>query len=282
MLPTNQTEQITFIKNLERNRLQMPVTGGEYRRLLNYGYIPYHLYFITDENPSKVGDWFIVKLYNDKNEEYLSLEKVETIFDCWVNNSFKVNTRHIDNCYKVIATTNDNININLGKERWVAPTNSLYDQVYTRLSPFPKPSKSFIDKFIEMYNKNTPITECLVEYETFYDFRVGDKLKVIRNLYQLPKGTFITVKSFKHRNENTLLEFEEDDIYNMGIQISHLEHNIISQLKVNSDNEITIKKVKDTFTREEVIEFAIKALDAFKPMNAWCNEEALNWINQNL
>ena len=52
-----------------------------------------------------------------------------------------------------------------------------------------------------------------------------------------------------------------------------------AKLKVNSSNEITIKKVKDSYTREEVIELVTKALYA---KASWYEEEINDWIKENL
>ena len=73
----------------------------------------------------------------------------------------------------------------------------------------PQPSDSFIQKYIEEYNKGNVITEVMVEYEEHISAWVGNE--------------------------------------------------IISELKVSKDNTITIKKVKDSWNREEVEELCSKA-----------------------
>ena len=78
----------------------------------------------------------------------------------------------------------------------------------------PKPSNSFISKYIEEYNKGNIITDVLVEYE------------LVSN------------------EEYFLNTINPDD------DVPYFDEN----LKINpKDNTITIKKVKDTYTREEHI-----------------------------
>jgi hypothetical protein len=81
----------------------------------------------------------------------------------------------------------------------------------------PKPSQAFIEKYVKKYNEGKPITDVLVEYE---------KLA----LY----GTVLLPCS-PHNNESN----SDMSIYS-------------DYLKVSSDNTITIKKVKDSWNRDEV------------------------------
>jgi hypothetical protein len=144
-----------------------------------------HLYFLSNEE-IKGKDWFY-----DTRDRIIS------------NNSLsqKMFSK------KIIATTNNNISINLGLEKYVAPTNSNNDLIYTRLCPFPQPSKEFIQAYIEAYNSSKPITKVLVEYK----------------------------------------EVQTACSHNIPTQdINQLEDCWELVLKVNSSNEITIKKVKDS------------------------------------
>ena len=99
----------------------------------------------------------------------------------------------------------------------------------------PKPSQSFIEKYIEKYNKGEQITDVLVEY-------------------------------WAHTEEHP-------------------------QLKINpKDNTITIKPVKDSWNREEVVQLASNAFRAghargfsgYPMTENWTKQTLDDWIKQNL
>ena len=112
----------------------------------------------------------------------------------------------------------------------------------------PQPSQQFIEKYIEEYNKGNVITDVLIEYELI---------------------------SNEEYFGNTINP--DDDVPYFD-----------ERLKINSkDNTITIKKVKDSYSREEVIEFGNKVKEYCK--DGW-KEETLHrvffewdkWIEENL
>ena len=112
----------------------------------------------------------------------------------------------------------------------------------------PQPSQQFIEKFIEEYNRGNVITDVLIEYELI---------------------------SNEEYFGNTINP--DDDVPYFD-----------ERLKINSkDNTITIKKVKDSYSREEVIEFGNKVKEYCK--DGW-KEETLHrvffewdkWIEENL
>lgn len=86
----------------------------------------------------------------------------------------------------------------------------------------PKPSQQFIEKYIEQYNINKPITEVLVEYvDNGFEDWIGDD----------------------YNGEPFWIEIIEP--------------------KINQkDNTITIKRIKNTFTREEMLELCENAYDS--------------------
>ena len=111
----------------------------------------------------------------------------------------------------------------------------------------PKPSDSFISKYVEEYNKGNVITDVLVEYENKFDGK----------------------------------EYvDELDAYGYD--------KIKSILKINhKDNNIIIKIAKDSWSREEVIEFGNKVKEYCK--NGWKSDslhrvffEWDKWIEENL
>jgi len=113
----------------------------------------------------------------------------------------------------------------------------------------PHTSDSFIEKYVEEYNKGNIITEVMVEYEEIH--RETDE---IIGMDGLPNG---------------LLYYE-------------------CNLKINpKDNTITIRKTKDSWNREEVVELMAKAF--YTDCRVWRNRyqdweevDFDKWIEENL
>lgn len=90
----------------------------------------------------------------------------------------------------------------------------------------PQPSQQFIQKFVEEYNKGNVINDVLVEYETLGKY-----------------GNVLLAKSPLNNEFNSDMSIYSD------------------YLKINpKDNTITIKKVKDSWNREEVVDLLIRAV----------------------
>ena len=114
--------------------------------------------------------------------------------------------------------------------------------------PLPKPSQQFIQKYIEEYNRGNIMTDVLVEYELI-------------------------------SNEEYFL-----NTINPDENVPYFDEN----LKINPKyNTITIKKVKDSWNREEVIEFGNKVKEYCK--DGWKPDslhrvffEWDKWIEENL
>ena len=88
----------------------------------------------------------------------------------------------------------------------------------------PEPSTNFIKKYIEEYNEGDVIENVLVEYDEYY------------------KDEFVALED-RHLKE-----------YYGEQGFVHFTY----RLKVNSDNVITIKKAKDTYTKKELSEILLK------------------------
>ena len=89
-----------------------------------------------------------------------------------------------------------------------------------RVFYLPQPSQQFIQKYIEEYNKGNVITDVLVEYENIY------------------------IDAF-----NTVIIQHEKDTDSYLKQCKFISSN----LKINpKDNTITIKKLKEVYTKEEL------------------------------
>ena len=152
---------------------------------LNDSIINQHLY-ITSNEEIKEGDWFIIdnKIHQciGHYNHYICIKKDgSSILPI--------------NCKKIIATTNETL--------YLTFNNGKTDLKFV----LPKPSDSFIFKYIEEYNKGNIISDVLVEYKL--------------NQYKF-MSTLCTTKEKEYA------------------------------LKVDSNNTITIKKIKTTYTQEEI------------------------------
>lgn len=182
MLATDQKAQLHSItKNNDRDlviRVKTETQALFCNRSIESGIRKvYHLYFLSDDE-IKEGDWFI----NLHNNNILQLKDGKL--------------PDLNKCKKIIATTDESLNYLEGSNN-------------TKLWLIPKPSDSFIRKYIEEYNAGRQITDVLVEYDiSYHPFNV---------------------------------------------------ERYVIELKINSDNTITITKLKDTYSREEVLEIAHEA-----------------------
>ena len=149
-----------------------------------------------------------------------------------------------------IRNKNSNI-ITIGSKKIIATTDELYlselfpvdNEIHSLTSRLPQPSQQFIEKYIEEYNKGNIIAEVLVE-----------------------------VEEIKHYS-GSVDSLDMDDDYD------YIEY----KLKLDSQNQITIRKVKDSWNREEVIDLCRSAYlygeqGALKLHNGIFKE----WIEENL
>lgn len=74
--------------------------------------------------------------------------------------------------------------------------------------------------------------------------------------------TYIAAYNLNIPIVDVLVEVEEIDKTSEYYLSKGIAHEYVYQLKLSSDNTITIKQVKDSYSREEVIKFATKAFDA--------------------
>ena len=224
MLPTNQqTKYLMVYSDVEKTKGKLILNG-----LKNDEYKEYqHLYIISDDE-IKEDDYYI-----------LFTDKALTVLRCTGDGDYF-------NCKKIIATTDESLHI-----PFVTPGNEELE-IY-EYSILPKPSDSFISKYIEEYNKGNVITDVLVEYED------------------------IIYNPEKER------EYQSNDRINLEDCDKQF------RLKINpKDNTITIKKVKDSWNREEVIELCKQAFidgtyaGGFGPNEKTIDSETEKWIKENL
>jgi hypothetical protein len=135
---------------------------------------PQHLYIISDDE-IKDGDYWI-NLDNNIINNNISIAN-------FANNA--------PSCKKIIATTDTSLKVITG-----IVGSSLGISL-------PQPSRQFIEKYIEIYNKsdigsnNFNITDVLVEYEEIHDYTNQFAIKTIDKLKVNPKDNTITIKKIK-------------------------------------------------------------------------------------
>lgn len=176
-----------------------------------------HLYILSDDE-IKEGDWAFSSLTNTIKQ----ITNVRT--QCGNNKGFPYE--------KIIATTDT--------ELWTkTPIKDTWGHYLNQ--PLPSPSQSFINKYIDEYNKGNVITDVLVEYDEMYLF---------------PDGSY-------SRSAQNMLNVKAVDL-----------------LKISKDNTITIKKVKDSWSRDEVEKLILKyALDEHDVV---ISPRLAKWIDENL
>ena len=150
-----------------------------------------------------------------------------------------------------IRNKNSNI-ITIGSKKIIATTDELYlselfpvdNEIHSLTSRLPQPSQQFIEKYIEEYNKGNIISEGLVEVE---------------------------------------VDLENYNNWEPPFPYKSLDEQVFYKLKLDSQNTITIRKIKDSWNREEVIDLCRSAYlygeqGALKLHNGIFKE----WIEENL
>lgn len=213
MLPTNEKASI----KLGQNGLLVRNTLGYDAHFINQ-----NLYFLSDEG-IREGDWYI-----DETDEIR--QSVTSDKDYWSRRK---------NDKKIIATTDES----LFEQIMYYPDGSIIGGIES-YKILPQPSDSFIQKYVEEYNKGNIITNVMVEYE-----------------------------------DNGSEEWYGDDYNGEPYWNEKIE------LKINpKNNTITIRRVKDSWNREEVIELLKKSKTDF-PLHRGIqllDEEFNEWIEKNL
>lgn len=125
----------------------------------------------------------------------------------------------------------------------------------------PQPSKSFINAYINAFNSNIMITNVLVE-----------------------KNTIIMKKSSINYEDNDII-VNGKIVESINYRLSDLIDETIEKYnkpRINDSNEIIIKKIKNNWTREEIIELCTKAWLNGAQLNDTNVSSAEQWINENL
>lgn len=143
--------QVSIMRLPQKNKLYSHVAGGEFRKGLQMGHQPQHLYFTTDEE-IKEGDWFICtpttkaapSLHKCGNPTG-SVKYVDTTAGFGLFKNL---------CRKIVATTNP--------ELWTEHTVRLGAINYKQI---PKIDIPFIEAYIKAYNEGNQITQVFLEIE---------------------------------------------------------------------------------------------------------------------
>lgn len=129
--------------------------------------------YITSDDEIKEGDWCI----NPKGYPEIFGYDFRAVYS----------REEILSCKKIIATTDSSLKIN-------ATSSGRY------VKSLPQPSQSFIEKYVEGYNKGNVITDVLVEYEdiSLLPFN-DDRLSIWRKSLpiKISKDNTITIKKVK-------------------------------------------------------------------------------------
>lgn len=182
MLPTNEKANLY----LQKDKPLLYIKNPEMLNEINIKQYQ-HLYILSDEE-IKEGDWFIT---NDS----------KSIFQCGKFEPMKGDK-------KIIATTDKSLRIGELKEGG-------------RIEHLPQPSQSFIEYFIEEYNKANIITDVMVEYFTNIPV-ISDK-----EYEQVENGTL----SYKDTNPYTIdiLKINPNNIININIKPIISESEVIGE-----------------------------------------------------
>lgn len=243
--------------------------------------IPQHL-FIVDDSEIKEGDWFINILIN---KPFQCVEILDNLIH--YRTELGSTVIHINDCKKVIATTDKNLKFEINNSGWKSSQENGWNEYKPEYKQLPSPSEQFIQKYVESYNKGCEISEINIDYQEYFMSNVGDKFTVNKDLYGLSKGTSLTIKSFNFKNDPDLIEYEEDNIHNQGIHISHTNIKTEFVLKVDSKNLVTITRCKDSWDREELLDNMFKVWKHLRLHYRSADEQTMKtefdkWIEENL
>jgi hypothetical protein len=263
MLPTNEkAEDFPILQNNNGrgNQLYKPTKGYYYTQdyLIEQKFTACHLYILSDEE-IKEGDWFIANKGIHKCLEVVKGDYPYKVANQYNGGEIQYQSKHwIGN--KIIATTDKSLVIGREHDDTV-PFPKMRDKC------LPQPSQAFIEKYIAWWNQGDQLEEVMVEYEKDYSINEwkggfeGNRCQTCNKWYYgySPKPCDCCHPKIKH-------------------------------------NTITIKKVKDSWSKEEVIEVIFKVLKATgdeieaimkntgsdKPYIEFNGKDLDNWIDKNL
>ena len=242
MLPSNEKAKLCLSK---RGNLQYLKNNSALNSNNHFEGVYQNIY-ITSDDEIKEGDWAILKV---SNKRPLYCVKIKTINNhdktCTVEFTYDKSTIEvfISGCKKIIATTDSSLKLHTVEEYPLGASMDVYKNL-------PQPSQSFIEVFVREFNKGNVITDVLVECEGYHGINTS-----------IAEVNMISGDGTK--NWKGLEDFRD------------------FKIKVNpKDNTITIKKVKNSWNRNELIE---KLRDMHLDIVDGNYSKGLNkWIEENL
>lgn len=224
MLPTTDKTGTIWMNN--QKQLIHTHVSGEYKEK----YTPYNLY-ITSNEKIKEGDWCLIDNNVGQSKGYLVLKckKTDTSSGWYYFEGFKTGR-----CKKIIATTDNSLVVENNTETIVENGGFKYE--HPVFKSLPKPSKQFIEKWVEEYNKSNIVTEALIEAELLKPLK-GDKVFIGGKERIVTEGAVFSTNFdgyYFYTSFNDAWRCEE------------------YRLKLDSQNQITIRKQKNSWSREEL------------------------------
>jgi hypothetical protein len=252
MLPTNQTSNLTLGGSINKNKLGIVILDNKHPDSVYDCYVDNLEKGMSkySQNTKWLNFQHLYILSNDKDEEIKEGD--------WIYHNLDDKPIKYD---KGISNSSINNPKEYGYKKIIATTDTslsldkdgfvTFDLGYGKSTLFPQPSQSFIKKYVEAYNTGKPITDVMVEY--CKDERIHGLNLANDKDYEI----------FKNAN---------------------------SPIVNPKDNTITIKKVKDSWSREEVKQLCFQAFinhkcinGKIKPSEAENLLEPFNkWIEVNL
>ena len=211
-------------------------------------FLPQHFYIISDDE-IKEGDWCIGNnKIHSKSPDNFFIAQCTSVVNGWIYlKGHEGEGNNPDYTEKIIATTDNNLSLRCTcGADKIVPTGLCSNCGKFINTIIPQPSQSFIEKYITEYNKGNIISNVMVDYE-------------------------------EHFEEDTTKSY----VRGLGQPAIKIE-----QLRVDKNNCVTITKVKDSWSKEEIKEFLPKAMkyacDQRSHLDHMFDLYAEDWIEENL
>lgn len=172
------------------------------------------------------------------------------------------------------------------KNKYYLKTKNGYKEILSSTDTslgLPQLSQQFIEKYIEEYNKNNKVEYICKNCNEKYPYQpvfCGDcGCKFSTETFTVNKGNIISEVLVEVKKFNKKEYVDDQDAYGYD--------NFIYTLKLDSQNQITIRKQKDSWSREEVEKLLLKHQSDYRrfvrntsPLN-W-SFDISKWIKENL
>lgn len=213
MLPTNQKapEGTLYLQHNQLRISQGSITNAINQNKNNKSVNHQHLYILSDEE-IKAG-YLAMNMYNNTNTIFKITKVLADGYEGQKLNEPNIFYGLSKTLKKIIATTDSSLTTD-GFSTQLEPNTYIQ-------RPLPQPSQSFIEKYVEKYNKGEQITDILVEYEfdvSRKPFAIGSNPEHY-NLKVNLKDNTITIKPVKENwNRSEVLHFL-GEAFRLGKQV---------------------------------------------------------------